>query len=445
MFCGARVELPEIPQELTEKIFEEERSLIERVSDSHEDLFRQLYRWSKVIDGKGAKFKHIKLLPHGHGGAYYLLLGTKTMKSILIKAKLMSEDQRNDGRPVVMTDYFDAKKLCRALKIKLHVGVEEEQLKPHLFFGNELLRTDGVDAQVVCGSESLFGTRKRRRKNRRRTIDAQDVSSADREAAPACADAELSGAQHEDGEAGDGGEQEEDGDEDSAQSEDGDAEDEVDKYKQKPRVDEHIPMVGRPDQLHSIDWGKHNILTMGRGISDPSSVNAETGDGGRVTFQREYCISAKEYAEKSGGNHRTRATKRLIGAQGKPVRDAYEAAQKAIRDANAKTTDPVELEKSLKVHVAQYRAIAVITQMREKFNVKIRTQRALDEILNHILPPNDKECVVTNGNWVTSEGSGLEGKVYRYIRRHPRVRLGSRSKTNATRAASAPNVIVHFD
>jgi len=108
------------------------------------------------------------------------------------------------------------------------------------------------------------------------------------------------------------------------------------------------------------------------------------------------------------------------------VRDAYEAAQKAIRDANAKTTDPVELEKSLKVHVAQYPAIAVITQMRkirrEKFNVKIRTQRTLDEILNHVLPPNDKEGVVTNGHWVTSEGSGLAGKVYRYIRRHPRAR-----------------------
>ena len=52
MFCAARVELPEISQELIEKIFQKERSLIQDVSDSQEDLFRQLYKWSKVIDGK---------------------------------------------------------------------------------------------------------------------------------------------------------------------------------------------------------------------------------------------------------------------------------------------------------------------------------------------------------------------------------------------------------
>jgi len=403
---GEKVTIPEVDPMEWREIVDAERALLP-ATWTQVDMLRGRFRMLSTILNRSTAEKPLKaftLLPQCRSGRVFLKMNTESITDMFKRAKLPTD------RGVL--DIFDQRKLQRLMRHPLRRSEQTVELQ----LAGEFFRTDGVQAQFVCGTPP--------RKKRDRIGNAKDSGVEDDEGAAAVDD----GA-------------------DDVCDED---EDIVSPAAPQPLDFEH---------LFAVDPGRTNLYTAvkARRVDEAERTEkfpdlAPLGDGTYVVWEKvslpakrrgkynnEYLTKgAKQYDEECGG--RMRRQKRVWRVQS--VRE-YRLALARLSEATLACVDMTQMKSRIKVHFQCHAAIHSVEGSRDvakdRFDAYIRKQQTLGSIARDFKEVlGDKGiCAWGGARWAV----GMKGAapcrsamVFKYLKRQSfGNRIFAEAETNTSR------------
>jgi hypothetical protein len=407
---GENVTIPEVDPVEWRAIVDAERALLP-ATWTQVDMLRARFRMlSEIINRSTPEkpFKAFTLLPLCKSGRVFLKMNSVSIKSMMKRAKVSAD------RGVL--DIFVQEKLQRLLR---HPSRRSDKTV-ELILAGEFFRTDGVQAQFVCGEPP------RKKRDRKGNVkedaddDDDDVAAVDDGVDDVCDDDE----------------------------------DVVSKDAPRPVDFEH---------LFAVDPGRTNLYTaMKARRVDEAERNekfpdlAPLGDGTYVAWEKvqlpskrrgkynnEYLTkSAKQYDEESGGRlRRQKRTWRVQSAK------QYQTALARLSEASLSCVDKTQLASRIKIHFQNHAAIHLVEGSRDvakdRFDAYIRKQKTLASIGNDFkeVLGDTGICAWGGARWAV----GMKGAapcrsamVYKFLKRQP---FGKRIVTEAETNTSRKNAI----
>jgi hypothetical protein len=356
-------------------------------SDTEEELLIARYQWLQCItelnetpERKGHQLSSFNLLPRAHHGRVFAAYSKGGILDIC----------RGAGMPDLpkSTKEFNPLRIFHAHLLQRILRRSPESAKwSALALSGTFLRSDGVQAHIVCGEASTEG--RANRYSKRQEEDDEDEEEDNNE---------------------------EDPEEAASAEEKGDIEDPA------------MLLSDSLGHLTACDPGRKRLLYIVRAVevhqSDPHALvePIQLADGRlvHVKLVKVLSLTQEHYAWLCQRGRRSR--RREVLAKHNPE---YTAAIRTISAASTKTTHVAD---AIQQHVHCFPEIHAVSGRRSmarmKFGSMISTQKALAWIARQVLPKSDPQRIVAWGGarWaVTAKGNAACStfKIFRYIKAQP--------------------------